>query len=114
MQIKILTDFSKRPGPRYVKEGDFSGELFRKSILYPKLIDALRQKDKLIIDLDGTAGYGTSFLEESFGGLIREEKMGYNDIINNIEIISNEEEYLKEDIYKYISDANNKKNKKNA
>ena len=33
---------------------------------------------KLIVDLDGTAGLGTSFLEESFGGLIRRDHINYN------------------------------------
>jgi len=52
-------------------------------------------------------GYGTSFLEESFGGLIRNDKIDYNEIINRLEIISNEEEYIKEDVYEYIKDAHN-------
>ena len=35
-------------------------------------------RDRLIVDLDGTAGLGTSFLEESFGGLIRRDHINYN------------------------------------
>jgi hypothetical protein len=103
--IKIKTDYSKTPGPRYVDEGEYSGELFRHDILYPKFLEALKENVKIIIDLDGTAGYGTSFLEESFGGLIRVEKMKYKDIIDNMKIISNDEPYYKEDIYSYLKDA---------
>jgi len=35
------------------------------------LIPALKEYEKVIVDLDGTSGYGSSFLEEAFGGLVR-------------------------------------------
>ena len=107
IKIKISRDFSSTPGPRYIKESDIdnSGESFRQKVLYPKFQQALAENKKLIVDLDGTAGYGTSFLEESFGGLIRIEKMSYEIIMNNLEIVSNEEEFLKEDIINYLKDA---------
>ena len=106
IEIKIQTDFCPRPGPRYIIEGDYSGELFRQTILFPEFKRALAEKKKLIVNLDGPAGYGTSFLEESFGGLIRVEKMDYQTIIDNLEIISNEEDFLKDDIFFYLEDAN--------
>ena len=65
MKIKIATDFSRIPGARYPIEGDFSGQEFRKKILLPQLKEAINNHEELIIDLDGTAGLGTSFLEES-------------------------------------------------
>jgi hypothetical protein len=34
---------------------------------------------KLLIDLDGTKGIGSSFLDEAFGGLVRSEHMSKND-----------------------------------
>lgn len=105
LKIKISRDFSISPGPRYIKEGKFSGEDFRKSTLSPKFSEAIRLGKKLIIDLDGTAGYGTSFLEEAFGGLIREEHFAMNQINSVIELISEEEPYLVEDINEYIEKA---------
>ena len=69
--IKIATDFSRIPGARYPEEGDYSGQEFRQNVLHPALKKAIEMNVKLIVDLDGTAGLGTSFLEESFGGLIR-------------------------------------------
>lgn len=107
IKIKISKEFSEAPGPRYVIEGGASGELFRKSVLSPKFREALAGSHKLVIDLDGTAGYGTSFLEESFGGLIREEGFSMEDIIKTIEIISVEEPYLKDDIHEYLTKAAN-------
>ena len=107
IEIKISRDFTPTPGPRYIKESDIdnSGESFRKKILYPTFLRALESKMRLVVDLDGTAGYGTSFLEESFGGLIREEHMDYSIIMNNLDLISVEESFLIEDINHYLEDA---------
>jgi|TARA_R100000501_G_C2629154_1_gene123687 hypothetical protein len=105
MRINVRKDFSKAPGPRYKEEGKNSGELLRETILAPQLRKALESGSKLIIDLDGTAGFGTSFLEESFGGLIREDKFNYKDIKNIIEFISKEDPYLIEEIEEYLLDA---------
>ena len=47
--------------------------------------------------LDGTAGLGTSFLEEAFGGLIRIDNISYDDIQSTLEYISEEDEdYIEE------------------
>lgn len=111
LKISIRNDYSRTPGPRYTHEGSYSGQEFRENFLYPKLLDALMSKDKVEVVLDGTSGYGTSFLEEAFGGLVRElePKYGANDAIkmveSNIIIISKEEEYLVDDIKSYIRKA---------
>lgn len=101
--ISIAKDYSLTPGPRWIKEGDYSGENFRKTILNPRFHVALQQGKKIKIDLDGTAGYGASFLEEVFGGLARE--FPKINILDFIEIKSNEEEYLIQEIQEYIKDA---------
>lgn len=106
MKIKIAKDFSFAPGPRYIREGKHSGELFRREFLRPAMEKAISTNQKLTIDLDGAAGYGWSFLEESFGGLIREDKMDYHAIVRVLEVISNEQPRLKDKIYTYLSDAN--------
>lgn len=109
IKIVIAKDFSSKPGPRYTKEGDHSGEKFREEILLPKLKEAQSTGCTLLIDLDGTAGYGTSFLEEAFGGLIRKNGLSFGEINSILEIKSEEEEYLKGDIKEYIVEANNEK-----
>ncbi len=105
MKIKIATDFTTAPGPRYTSEGPFSGEEFRTKILYPALRSAIEAKDKLIVDLDGTSGYGTSFLEEIFGGLIRENGVSLAALRNTLSVVSNEEPDLLQDIDDYLRDA---------
>lgn len=103
--LKISVDFSKTPGARYKEEGDFSGEEFRENVLFPKYKLAINNKCKLIIDLDGTDGLGTSFLEESFGGLIRTNKLKYADITEHIQFISEENPDYIEEIMEYLNDA---------
>ena len=105
--IKVATDYTKTPGGRHKKEGDFSGEDFRESILLPKYREALEKGCELIIDLDGGYGYAPSFLEEAFGGLARELKD--DRIIRTINIISEEEPKLVDNINNYIADALGKK-----
>jgi len=103
--VSISNDFSRSPGPRLIVEGPFSGEKFRQDILAPKVTAALRDQKTLLIDLDGTSGYGTSFLEESFGGLIRYDNFKYDDLIKILKFKSIEEPYLIEEIWQDIKDA---------
>lgn len=110
MKIKIATDFSRIPGARFPEEGDFSGQDFRQQILLPKLKEAIEKKEKLEIDLDGTAGLGTSFLEESFGGLIRIDKIAYLDIVSTIVFISAENPDYIDEIMEDLKKAHEKEN----
>lgn len=105
IEINIAKEYTKTPGGRFKKDGNFSGEDFRDKILIPKYRKAIGNSEILRVILDGGYGYGSSFLEESFGGLVR--KLGKVDV-NMIEIISEEEPQLVEDIKKYIADENSR------
>ena len=109
--LKIATDFSRTPGVRYETEGEFSGEKFRKELLLPKCEEALSKKCKLRVVLDGTAGLGNSFLEESFGGLIRENDIDYHLLMNTLELVSEENPDYIEEIKDYLKDAYERKGK---
>lgn len=65
--INVAQDFSRYPAGRYVEDGPFSGAAFRDDILIP----ALQAGEHIHVELDGVRGYGSSFLEEAFGGLVR-------------------------------------------
>lgn len=108
--LSIAKDFSRIPGARFPEEGDYSGQEFRVNYLKPKLQEALSLNTKLRVILDGTAGLGTSFLEESFGGLIRIDGFSYNDIMRTIELISEEDDEYIEEINEYLLDAHEKDN----
>jgi hypothetical protein len=59
----IARQFSRHPGPRYRRQGPHSGEALR-----TKLARILRTNpdSTLIIDLDGTSGYGGLVRSEGF------------------------------------------------
>jgi STAS-like domain of unknown function (DUF4325) len=69
--IKVAEEFSRYPAGRYKADGPFSGEKFREEYLRP----ILEANTTATIELDGVRGYGSSFLEEAFGGLVR---IGYD------------------------------------
>jgi hypothetical protein len=71
MSLLRVADHVQSPGFRLVKDGPNSGEWFRNSVLSPMLRAAIDDGSKLTVELDGVAGYGSSFLEEAFGGLVR-------------------------------------------
>ena len=102
--ISVSEAFSITPGSRYRSEGPFSGEEFRETILKTKFKEAIEENKKMIVNLDGTLGYGTSFLEEAFGGLAR--SYDPQKVLEHVEIVSTEEPYLKDDVIEYIKKAN--------
>lgn len=74
MMIDLARDFSPYPSGRVPKDGDYNGTTFREHILIPAIEDALaHHKDdgEIVIDIDGVRSFGSSFLEEAFGGLAR-------------------------------------------
>ena len=105
--LVVRDDFSPTPGARKPHEGEFSGEDFRLKVLLPAVLSAIENRQVLIVDMDGTAGFGTSFLEEAFGGLIRINGINYHSLIEILKIKSDEEGLLSDDIYRYIEDAYN-------
>ena len=105
--IKVAEKFPY-PGPRFKRLGPQSGEDF-KLYLHKILVDfygsdfSKNNKTPITIDLDGTRGYGSSFLEEGFGGLLR---MGVPyAIIKLFKIKTDEEPELEDEIKDYIEDA---------
>lgn len=69
--INIAKEFTRFPSGRFKKNGETSGEAFRERFLEP----LLRAGEDVTVELDGTIGYGSSFLEEAFGGLVRSLKI---------------------------------------
>lgn len=109
MTFKVVKEFSRTPSARVAKEGRFPGTDLRR-IITPLIRQALREKKSFLIDLDGASGYGTSFLEEVFGGLIREEHFKYKELKGCLKIKSEEEPELEDEIWEYIIDASNENN----
>lgn len=106
IKLSIKDDYTPLPGPRFAWQGPHSGEEFRNQILEPKFLAAQRNGDTLLVDLDGGYGYGTSFLEEAFGGLA--EKYGSKAVQDVIEIKSDDERFWLAAIEGYIRDRRRK------
>lgn len=104
--FNVVNEFSRTPSARVATEGKYPGTDLREKIT-PIIKQAIEQNKSFLIDLDGASGYGTSFLEEVFGGLIREEHFKYNDLKACLSIKSDEEPELIDEIWEYIEDANN-------
>jgi len=85
----VILNYTEYPGPRYCIQGDHSGEDFYHDILNEAFENAVSKGFKLIIDLDGTAGYASSFLDEAFGNLVYD--FSFTVVEPNIVIISNQE-----------------------
>jgi len=98
--INVAKEFSKYPGGRYLADGDCSGERFRNEFLVP----ALRAHPSVRVNLDGTLGYGSSFLEEAFGGLVREAGFMSKDLDRSL-ILETNNETLGYTIRRYIAEA---------
>ena len=96
----IGNEFNSFPGGRFIADGPASGEEFRNDFLVP----LFEENDKVIISLDNAMGYGSSFLEEAFGGLVREKLIGKDILLQKLELRSDQDS-IKDSIIQYIKDA---------
>ena len=88
--LNVAKDFSLYPGLRtYDISKSTSGEVFYHEYLNPKFYEAIQNKVRLKVVLDGTMGYTPSFIDESFGRLVFD--FGEQLVLQNLEIESNEE-----------------------
>lgn len=104
VRVVSVRDFSATPGPRYREKGSYSGEEFREEFLEPEFKKALGNDERLVVDLDQTAGYASSFLEEALGGLAR--IYGITTVQENIEIKSDTRPWYVQEVKEYIEEAN--------
>jgi len=105
--IKIAVDYSDTPLGRYPADGNFNGQRFREEFLVP----ALKAEDKTVVDIDDVEGYGSSFLDEAFGGLVREGHFSSKDLKQKLQIQCQNSDYsiYANLIWKYINEARAKK-----
>ncbi len=99
--ISVAKDYSTHPYGRYKSQSKTSAEGFRDDVLLP----ALKANDRVIVILDGARGYGSSFLEETFGGLVRIHAYTKDDLIRRINFVSNNDPTLIQEINQYIEEA---------
>ncbi|WP_066827628.1 STAS-like domain-containing protein [Sphingomonas mali] len=98
--IDVAADFTRFPGGRYKSDGIFSGERFREECLVP----ALDRGAKVVIKLDGTMGYGSSFLEEAFGGVVRSGRFTPQELQDRL-VLETSDPSLYDEIVEYLTSA---------
>jgi len=99
--INIEKDFSWSPAGRYKEFGGDTGEEFRDDFLLP----ALNEDDSVTVNLDGVIGYGSSFLEEAFGGLVREHHLTLEILERKLHFQTHEFPSIPSEIWEYIRAA---------
>jgi hypothetical protein len=105
--ISVARDFSPFPFGRYRTEGPHSGEAFREDVLWPVLEE---QESVAIVDLDGVkGGLGSSFLEEVFGGLVRQHGLSTELMRERVKIVSQEDPGLATRVWNYVIRASKPK-----
>jgi hypothetical protein len=97
--VSVASQFSKHPAGRNNQDGNYSGERFRRRFL----VEPLRNGQAVTINFNGVRGCGSSFLDEAFGGLVR-DGLDAGKIKQLIKIESNDPS-LEIEIFSYIDDA---------
>lgn len=101
MELRVMDKLTSLPGPRYISQGEGSGEEFRDTHLIPAFEQAVALGEVLVVNMDGAQyGYPTSFLEETFGGLARER--GTALVEKTIRIKCTSEPMLIDEVMHYI------------
>lgn len=94
MPTIYIKDFTEYPGLRHCSLSDDSGEEYYHKILNNAFKNAYESKQTLTVNIDQTAGYAPSFLDEAFGNLVFD--FGLDVVTKHIEIISEQEPDLKD------------------
>lgn len=93
--LYVKTEFTEFPGLRlHCESSGVSGEDFYHNVLNKRFYEAISSKKRIVVNLDGTAGYPPSFIDESFGRLIYD--FGEDLVRANLSIVSDEEPIWKD------------------
>lgn len=114
MTIDVANEFSPYPSGRVTKDGDYNGERFRKEFLIPAIKKAFKAKGaaaSVVIDLDGVRTFGSSFLEEAFGGLARDKGVIFKEALAVLRIKCTKDhlQIYKDAIDEYLQNADKNK-----
>lgn len=88
VEISIAKDFSAVPAGRYEGDSEYHGTAFRENCLAPPL----KKGDHVHVIFDGVAGFGSSFLDEAFGGLVRNEGLTKEFLADHLSLATSQPE----------------------
>ncbi len=108
MMIDIAKSYSPYPSGRFPTDGAHNGQRFRDTVLVPAMQEALRQGgEPVVVNIDGVRTFGSSFLEEAFGGLVRKGIFTRDQVRRGLEIVCTKPHLFlfRDAIAKYIASA---------
>lgn len=85
-KIEIAKQYTRFPGGRYPEDGEGNGTTFRVKFLLP----IIQAGDTAEVVLDGAAGYPSSFLDEAFAGLVREEGFTPDQVLKTFRFVADQ------------------------
>ncbi|PZU18957.1 MAG: hypothetical protein DI589_23020 [Shinella sp.] len=102
-----IADFSEYPAGRGMQDGPDNGTRFRDQFLVPALRTAIENNEVVYVALDDVKSFGSSFLEEAFGGLIRDRIFAAKELKRALSIKADRPIYAtyKRQIERYLKDA---------
>ena len=100
VRVNVAKQFARLPGFRFRRLGPNSGEEFRDRFL----VEPLRAGKSVIVELDGVRGYGSSFLEEAFGGVVRQLDLTIEDALRRLQVETSVSSW-RLDVEEYIKTA---------
>ena len=101
--ISLADDFTPAP------LGRNKGREFRDSILLPKIREAEQSNETVVVSMDGAEGFGSSFAEEAFAGLVAEGHYTAKRLRELLKVESNDDglkSYI-DLLWEYVEDAQN-------
>lgn len=102
--INIGKQFSRFPSGRTPDDSAYSGEAFRDKFL----LEPLSAGKSIEIFLDDAVAYGSSFLDEAFGGLVRVGGFSMKFLQQHL-ALSSFDEALMQEIWDYIRENDQSK-----
>jgi hypothetical protein len=104
INIKV-GDFSKTPYGRHPADGKHNGECFRETVLRQHFEDDTVRIVNVHLDTIAEGyEYGSGFLEEAFGGLIRVSGISKAVVKKKLRLYTGQQDYVV-DIFSYIREA---------
>ncbi len=97
IHYNFVKEFTKYPGPRFIRLGRYSGEEFRENVLRPIFLD----ENSIDIDATGVLSFGPSFLDEAFSPLA--DEFGLETFKKKVKFHSNDDPMIYNKMLAYVS-----------
>jgi hypothetical protein len=97
--FNIAKQFSEFPTGRYYADTAVSGQRFREEFL----LKFIETGEKYKLNMDDVEGYGSSFLEEAFGGLVR-AGISEKKFLDSFEFVCEDDPTILTELLGYVHD----------